>query len=227
MTANEIKSSNPTMPVSRPLPIIEMRGVVKGYGSGVTRTDVLKNVNLNIREGEFLAECGFSGCGKTTFMQLLAGLIMPDQGVILMEGEPITGPDAGRGLVGFAFAASISQTSMTHSVVGAILTVFALCTKFVLEIVTHYFPQLGLTPNELDHRSQKPVPAPLPPWLVGRISCAVVGIMMLALVSVDMTSSASFGCQAFGFTVPVLGEFAERYLYFASFVYDRMPGTLK
>ncbi len=84
---------------SPPLPIIEMRGVVKGYGSGLTRTEVLHNINLNIRQGEFLAICGFSGSGKTTFMQLLAGLLLPDKGVILMEGEPITGPAPDRGLV--------------------------------------------------------------------------------------------------------------------------------
>ncbi len=82
-----------------PPPIIEMRGVVKGYGSGVTRTEVLQNINLNIREGEFLAVCGFSGSGKTTFMQLLAGLLLPDRGVILMEGEPIAEPAPDRGLV--------------------------------------------------------------------------------------------------------------------------------
>ncbi len=98
-TEHETELSNVAKPTARPLPIIEMRGVVKGYGTGVTRTDVLNNINLNVREGEFLAVCGFSGSGKTTFMQLLAGLLLPDKGVILMEGEPITGPDPGRGLV--------------------------------------------------------------------------------------------------------------------------------
>lgn len=95
--ANETELSKPAKPSSRPLPIIEMRGVVKGYGTGATRTEVLNNINLNVREGEFLAVCGFSGSGRTTFMQLLAGLLLPDKGVILMEDEPVTGPDPGRG----------------------------------------------------------------------------------------------------------------------------------
>lgn len=82
-----------------PNPIISMRGVSKGYGSGVTRTEVLSNINLNIREGEFLAVVGFSGSGKTTFTQLLAGLIQPDEGTITMDGAPITGPGQDRGLV--------------------------------------------------------------------------------------------------------------------------------
>ncbi|MCM2374858.1 ABC transporter ATP-binding protein [Aporhodopirellula aestuarii] len=82
-----------------PKPILQMRGVCKGYGSGVTRTEVVNNINLNIREGEFLAVVGFSGSGKTTFTQLVAGLIKPDRGTITMEGEPVTAPSPDRGLV--------------------------------------------------------------------------------------------------------------------------------
>lgn len=82
-----------------PDPMITMRNVCKSYGSGVTTNEVLSNINLNIRKGEFLAVVGFSGSGKTTFTQLLAGLIMPDSGEITMNGEPIKGPSADRGLV--------------------------------------------------------------------------------------------------------------------------------
>ncbi|EMI45408.1 ABC transporter ATP-binding protein [Rhodopirellula sp. SWK7] len=82
-----------------PTPILQMKGVCKGYGSGVTRTEVVNNINLNIREGEFLAVVGFSGSGKTTFTQLVAGLIKPDKGTITMEGEPVTSPSPDRGLV--------------------------------------------------------------------------------------------------------------------------------
>ncbi len=84
---------------STPEPLMQLRNVSKGYGSGVTRNEVLTNINLNIREGEFLAVVGFSGSGKTTFTQLLAGLIRPDAGEITMDGEVITGPGPDRGLV--------------------------------------------------------------------------------------------------------------------------------
>ena len=82
-----------------PAPLMEMRGVSKGFGSGATRTEVLSNINLKLREGEFLAIVGFSGSGKTTFAQLLAGLATPDEGEITMAGSPVTGPDPQRGLV--------------------------------------------------------------------------------------------------------------------------------
>jgi nitrate/nitrite transport system ATP-binding protein len=90
--AAQIKSSAPD-------PMITMRNVSKSYGSGVTKNEVLTNLNLNIREGEFLAVVGFSGSGKTTFTQLLAGLIRPDEGEIRMQGELVEGPSADRGLV--------------------------------------------------------------------------------------------------------------------------------
>lgn len=80
-------------------PIISMRGVCKGYGQGSTRTEVLSNINLNLREGEFLAVVGFSGSGKTTFAKLLAGLELPDAGEITMAGNVIRGPGPERGLV--------------------------------------------------------------------------------------------------------------------------------
>lgn len=82
-----------------PQPIIELQKVCKGYGGASARTEVLTDVNLRIREGEFLAIVGFSGSGKTTLMKLLAGLTMPDQGQVLMRGESIKGPAADRGLV--------------------------------------------------------------------------------------------------------------------------------
>lgn len=82
-----------------PPPMMSMRGVSKGFGSGITRTEVLSNINLNLREGEFLAVVGFSGSGKTTFTKLLAGLEVPDEGEVLFEGEPVTGPGPERGLV--------------------------------------------------------------------------------------------------------------------------------
>ena len=82
-----------------PDPMISMQNVGKGFGTGMTRNEVLTNINLNVREGEFLAVVGFSGSGKSTFMKLLAGLETPDSGRILMEGQPIKGPNPERGLV--------------------------------------------------------------------------------------------------------------------------------
>jgi nitrate/nitrite transport system ATP-binding protein len=79
--------------------LVELRGVARGYGEGERRTEVLRNVNLAVKEGEFVAIVGYSGAGKTTLISLIAGLLAPDRGEVLMGGRPVTGPGPDRGIV--------------------------------------------------------------------------------------------------------------------------------
>lgn len=79
--------------------ILSIKNVSKCYGTGSSKVDVLKNINLEVEDGEFLAIVGFSGSGKTTLMQMLAGLISPDRGEIIFKGEQVTGPSAERGMI--------------------------------------------------------------------------------------------------------------------------------
>ncbi|MGL4413955.1 ATP-binding cassette domain-containing protein, partial [Roseinatronobacter monicus] len=60
--------------------ILEFKNVCKGFGSGLDRKEVLKNISLSVEEGEFLAILGFSGTGKTTLIDQIAGLDQPDSG---------------------------------------------------------------------------------------------------------------------------------------------------
>lgn len=78
---------------------LELRNVSKSYGEGAERTEVLKDVNMTICEGEFVAVIGFSGSGKTTLISLICGLIQPDEGEVLLRGKKITGPGPDRGIV--------------------------------------------------------------------------------------------------------------------------------
>ena len=76
--------------------ILEFRNASKTFGE----TPVLRGINLQVAEGEFLAIVGFSGTGKTTLISLLAGLQMPDMGgEVLFRGKQITGPGPERGVV--------------------------------------------------------------------------------------------------------------------------------
>ncbi len=75
--------------------ILELKGVAKGFGAN----PVLRDIDLAIAEGEFIAILGFSGSGKTTLVSLMAGLTQPDSGQILLRGKPVTGPGADRGVV--------------------------------------------------------------------------------------------------------------------------------
>ncbi|MEY8355666.1 ABC transporter ATP-binding protein [Lachnospiraceae bacterium 54-53] len=80
--------------------LMEIRSVDRTYVDGDGHTvEALKNINLTVRRGEFISIIGPSGCGKTTLLRLLAGLDMPESGLITLEGEEIKGPDPDRGYV--------------------------------------------------------------------------------------------------------------------------------
>lgn len=66
--------------------IIELRGVTKSFGD----ENALENINLEIRNGEFLTLLGPSGCGKTTLLRLISGIEQPDQGTIYINGKDAT-----------------------------------------------------------------------------------------------------------------------------------------
>jgi nitrate/nitrite transport system ATP-binding protein len=78
---------------------LELKNVCKSYGEGKNKTEVLTNINLKIEEGEFVAIVGFTGSGKTTLVNLIAGLIEPDSGEILFKGKPISGTSHERGII--------------------------------------------------------------------------------------------------------------------------------
>ncbi|MEM6344957.1 MAG: ABC transporter ATP-binding protein [Bacteroidota bacterium] len=80
-------------------PIIEFKNVSKWYGKGAKRTEVLKDINLTLEEGEFLAIVGFTGSGKTTLINLINGLIQPSEGEVLFRGKSIKGPGLERGII--------------------------------------------------------------------------------------------------------------------------------
>lgn len=79
--------------------LLELKGVRKGYGDAGRRTEVLSDIDLAVEEGEFVAIVGFSGSGKTTLISLIAGLLKPDAGEILLKGVPVEGAGPDRGLV--------------------------------------------------------------------------------------------------------------------------------
>lgn len=78
---------------------IELQGVSKGYGLQGERTEVLEHVDLVIEKGELVSIVGYSGAGKTTLVSLIAGLVMPDKGQVLLGGKPVSGPGPERGVV--------------------------------------------------------------------------------------------------------------------------------
>src|SRR3990172_6471124 len=60
---------------------------------------VIEHVSLGIRDGEFLAIVGASGCGKSTLLRIMAGLIKPTAGWVLIDGKKMEGPNPRHNLV--------------------------------------------------------------------------------------------------------------------------------
>ena len=71
---------------------IEFRDVGLTYGKGDESVEALRNVSLNVEPGESVALIGPSGCGKSTTLHLLAGLLAPTEGSVLVDAEPMTSP---------------------------------------------------------------------------------------------------------------------------------------
>jgi nitrate/nitrite transport system ATP-binding protein len=85
--------------------ILKLTGVGKNFSRNSRaqiesgKIEVLRDINLEIRENEFVCIVGRSGSGKTTLISLIAGLIEADAGTILLEDKPITAPGPDRGVI--------------------------------------------------------------------------------------------------------------------------------
>ena len=71
---------------------LETRQLSKSFRKGQVVTEVLRDLDIDIYPGEFVSIVGASGCGKTTFLRLVDGLIEPTRGTVAIDGEAVTRP---------------------------------------------------------------------------------------------------------------------------------------
>ncbi|MGN0316710.1 MAG: ATP-binding cassette domain-containing protein [Lachnospira sp.] len=99
--------------------IISLRNVTKTFGSGENKLQVLKGVNLDIREGEFLVILGESGCGKSTMLNIIGGMDRLTTGTFMFDGKDYSNADEKtlteyrRHSVGFIFQAYNLMPTLT------------------------------------------------------------------------------------------------------------------
>jgi putative ABC transport system ATP-binding protein len=75
------------------VPLVGVGQLSKTYREGSVETEVLRNIDFELGRGETTSLTGVSGSGKSTLISLLAGLLLPDTGRIVFDGEDITGLD--------------------------------------------------------------------------------------------------------------------------------------
>ena len=71
----------------------------KSFVRGNLASQVLKDINLNIAKGEFISIIGHSGCGKSTVLNIVAGLLEPSLGGVILDGKEVRGPGPDRSMV--------------------------------------------------------------------------------------------------------------------------------
>lgn len=80
-------------------PVFELRHVNFSYHTLQGETPALSDITFDVYSGEFVAIVGPSGCGKSTLLNLMAGMLFPESGNILLNGEPLT--EKNRRLIGY------------------------------------------------------------------------------------------------------------------------------
>src|SRR5262245_3682646 len=75
---------------------LRVRDVNKSFQLPDKTVHVLERVDLEVRDGEFIAILGPSGCGKSTLLNIVGGFIQPSSGEVTIDGEQVNGPDPRR-----------------------------------------------------------------------------------------------------------------------------------
>ena len=78
---------------------LEVQGVHQSFATAKGEFVALRDIDLTVKRGEFIALIGHSGCGKSTLLNLIAGLTQPTQGTLICANKEITGPGPERAVV--------------------------------------------------------------------------------------------------------------------------------
>jgi NitT/TauT family transport system ATP-binding protein len=118
--------------------------VSKSFKTATGPVQALDRVSLQVSEGEFACLVGASGCGKTTLLNIIAGLEKPDNGTVMADGKPITGPGRER-LVMFQEAALFPWLNVLGNVIFGLKLKPNLRPKDRKDVAKYYLELVGLS----------------------------------------------------------------------------------
>ena len=104
-------------------PFVQIQNVHKQFHTGKGTYTALRDINLSVSQGEFVAFIGHSGCGKSTLLNIIAGLYPPSTGKVTVEGREIKGPGSDRAMV-FQNYALLPWLSVSENVFQAVDSVY-------------------------------------------------------------------------------------------------------
>lgn len=122
--------------------VISLRGVTKNFETARGTVVSLDNVDLDVGKGEFVTLVGASGCGKTTTLNLIAGLLEATSGQILVNGEEVNGPGPDRGVIFQQYALFPWLTALENVAFG--LRIQGMRKSERLKAAHHYLELVGL-----------------------------------------------------------------------------------
>jgi len=129
-------------------PKILVENVSKTFGDDDNRVLALNNIDLTVKEGEFVSIVGPSGCGKSSLLYMLGGFVAPSSGRLLADGKPITGPGIDRGIVFQEYALFPWLTVFDNIAYGLEMTGMPAAQR--QRTVEHYVSLIGL--KGFEHR---------------------------------------------------------------------------
>lgn len=128
--------------------MLKVEGISKSFGE----TQIIKQISMELREGEIVSLLGVSGGGKTTLFNVIAGLSLPDEGRILLDGEDITGQT---GKVSYMLQKDLllpHRTVMDNVILP--LLIRGKSKKDARKIASPYFAEFGLDGTENQYPKQ-------------------------------------------------------------------------
>ena len=123
---------------------VAIENVSKNFQGASGPVLALDRVSLNVAEGEFVCLVGASGCGKTTLLNIIAGLEQPDSGRVLADGKPVTGPGRER-LVMFQEPALFPWLNVFGNVLFGLKLKPNLTDRDRREVAKYYLELVGLS----------------------------------------------------------------------------------